>query len=511
MKDFFENDNRHYLPAIKEWYNGIYSYNKNSLKDQFQKDEIANNLLRTHLHSSSIKDKIARSKRRRTLIRRSSTKRVYVSMPEIKHTSDKAIVSLYAFDRENDLLKKKFFKIKKFLKKTLTSGLNIPEFKLKLNNAGNIVLTNLRLRLRLAKKSRRKILIARNRVIKKYKLKSNLMYRQSAQYIENKNLNIKQWFLHLYTKWVLSMYGINISILCICKNCISRGKKQFNEVNTKCKKCGNLTKLNQKRKIKLVQDDFSINFKLLNNSLYQKRYFRFLKNILVTSLDISNDAMKSSFLFFCKLIYKRWSNTILKNEYEIIKRISKFQFNNIKFNVLLPYIKEYIANIYNKNIELNIIKLKYLHLSSDTLLESLTVKLRKKKVSLLRVIGRSLKLIKLPKEFSAVLQNDLEYEKNLNNIRFNILTSIKHKWIVGARLEAKGRLTRRYTASRALFKYVNKGNLKNHYNSYKKEFILNSPTVHMIRGQFKPNLQYTYYYSNKRIGTFGLKGWINTV
>ena len=66
--------------------------------------------------------------------------------------------------------------------------------------------------------------------------------------------------------------------------------------------------LNQYRKIKLVQQeqerDFSIKFKLLKNTLYQKKYFRFIKNLL-TSVHLSDTTIRNSFLLFCKLMYKQ--------------------------------------------------------------------------------------------------------------------------------------------------------------------------------------------------------------
>lgn len=42
-----------------------------------------------------------------------------------------------------------------------------------------------------------------------------------------------------------------------------------------------------------------------------------------------------------------------------------------------------------------------------------------------------------------------------------VLRSIKYKWVTGARIEAKGRLTKRYAASRAVFKYKYRGTLRN--------------------------------------------------
>jgi hypothetical protein len=57
---------------------------------------------------------------------------------------------------------------------------------------------------------------------------------------------------------------------------------------------------------------------------------------------------------------------------------------------------------------------------------------------------------------SSFIKKEEERSKNKFNtssllISF-VLNSIKHKEMAGARLEAKGRLTRRFTASRSVFK-----------------------------------------------------------
>ena len=57
--------------------------------------------------------------------------------------------------------------------------------------------------------------------------------------------------------------------------------------------------------------------------------------------------------------------------------------------------------------------------------------------------------------------------------------------MAGVRLEAKGRLTRRFTASRSVFKIKWKGSLKNIDSSYKG---LSSV---ILRGHVKSNVQYS--------------------
>jgi hypothetical protein len=91
-----------------------------------------------------------------------------------------------------------------------------------------------------------------------------------------------------------------------------------------------------------------------------------------------------------------------------------------------------------------------------------------------------------------------------------VLNQIRYKWVTGVRLEAAGRLTRRYTASRSVFKFRYKGNLKNIDYSLKTDVTKKNISTIMLRNQVQPNLQYSFAKSKRRIGAFGIKGWINS-
>ena len=91
-----------------------------------------------------------------------------------------------------------------------------------------------------------------------------------------------------------------------------------------------------------------------------------------------------------------------------------------------------------------------------------------------------------------------------NSLQENILNSTKYKNTYGVRLEARGRLTKRLTASRTLFKLKYKGSLKNVDSSYK-----GLSTV-MLRGNAKSNIMFTKLADNTRNGSYGLKTWIST-
>ena len=160
-----------------------------------------------------------------------------------------------------------------------------------------------------------------------------------------------------------------------------------------------------------------------------------------------------------------------------------------------------VSKIYNKKVEFNISNLKSLHLNSDIFSYAIAIKLQNRNNRLLRVLKQALKLVKLP-----LFKKSYLYEKNLYNGKLfylnkkNVLNYIKHKSISGVRLEATGRLTRRLTASRSIFKFKYKGGLKNIDSSYK---ALSSV---MLKGHVKSNLQYTNISSKTKNGAFGLKG-----
>lgn len=100
-----------------------------------------------------------------------------------------------------------------------------------------------------------------------------------------------------------------------------------------------------------------------------------------------------------------------------MRRYHKYLLNNFKFGKFLPGLKTTLSSIYSKKVELNIVNLKYPHLNSDIYTDLIASKLRQK-MGLLRVLRKSLKLVKTPYEFYA--KNKL-YDLN----KFKALTIYK--------------------------------------------------------------------------------------
>ena len=273
-------------------------------------------------------------------------------------------------------------------------------------------------------------------------------------------------------------------------------------------------------------------------------------NFFKKALNLSNQNLKN----YETKYYKNFIKKSYRKEILYLYYIKLLKLNNNKFkNWFILGLKKIISKIYHKKVEFNLVNLKYLHLNSDIFSESIAIKLRNRENRLLRVLKKALTLVKLPylnksslidkkmhnffinkyetinvKRYVSMLKdkdllhevlykifpswgvldtNKIDssvYSQRKNNLKENILNSSKHKNIYGVRLEAQGRLSRRLTASRSVFKLKYKGSLKNVDSSYK-----NISSV-MLRGNTKSNIMLTKISSKTRNGAFGLKGWISS-
>lgn len=110
------------------------------------------------------------------------------------------------------------------------------------------------------------------------------------------------------------------------------------------------------------------------------------------------------------------------------------------------------------------------------------------------------------------LQNFEQSKYNYNSYHNNnskyllnaIMLNTKNKNVSGIRLEASGRLTRRNTAARSVSKLRYIGNIRNMDSSYKGLSCV------LLKGYEKSNLQYSNVVSKLRIGSYSVKGWVNS-
>ncbi|UKA47929.1 hypothetical protein D8B26_M00330 (mitochondrion) [Coccidioides posadasii str. Silveira] len=291
-----------------------------------------------------------------------------------------------------------------------------------------------------------------------------------------------------------------------------------------------------KKYIKLFRKQLLLNKKLL---LIRNKGSKYLneenkkKNIIIQTLNIKDVSKIKKIENYQITNYKNFIKKSLAKIiiYIYLKQliyINKYKFNNYYLQNLINIIKK----IYKKNIQFNFINVKYFYLNSDILTESLILKLRKnrkKLLSYLKTIIRKTKIKKIKynpntryifniKELKLInnnnnidITNKLLYDLMLNNktrskyLKRTIFNNINYKRVSGIRLQVAGRLTRRFTASRSISKIIYKGSLLDVHSSIKG----NSSTL--LRGNNRPNLEYTKLNSKTRIGSFGVKGWISGV
>lgn len=256
------------------------------------------------------------------------------------------------------------------------------------------------------------------------------------------------------------------------------------------------------RKLKLIRN---VGLNILNQ---QKEKSTVLANVLPKYNSNINSVQNT---YYNRFIKKSLKNLIYYVYYKQILYINKAKFENSYLQGLISLIRK----IYNKNVEFNIINLKYFYFNSNIYTQPLELKLKKKRnvLKYLKVLIRkakikNIKLVEKSKKLFSVnsldtnnlVQQDKTNTKSLKKI---ILNNIKYKRVSGVRLEAAGRLTRRFSASRSQRRTKYKGNLENAYSSIK------GYSTPVLRGHFKANLQRTVINSTSRVGAFGVKGWVS--
>ena len=276
-------------------------------------------------------------------------------------------------------------------------------------------------------------------------------------------------------------------------------------------------------------------FKLIKKGVISKSFYLipFYNNNVNRYNNLNNENMEPNSIFISLNLNsnKYLLNNLKKIFYMNLKKVFMCKYYlgiiyliNYKFTKNnLTELKNKLYKIYKKKININIVNLKYLYLENTIFLDALMNKLNDRKKKALRVIRKGLslgKIVKLHPLFyreREIEKKDTDKEFNkvddkLNNLLFNlkknkyinIISRLKNKHVSGLRVEAKGRLTKRLTASRAVYKISYKGSLKNIYSSYNKLSTL------ILRGLLKSNTVYVNTNSKNRNGSYGVKYWLST-
>lgn len=239
---------------------------------------------------------------------------------------------------------------------------------------------------------------------------------------------------------------------------------------------------------------FKFFIKRLNKKLKiirQKNFYKLFKTFAKVNYNysISKNYYKYNIIFYKKFLRKRFRKL---KKYVYFKQL--IYLNNSKFNyTLLDKLKIYLENIFNKIVEINIINVKRFYLNNDILVNSITTKITKNRRKLKRFLRKFHKKVKIKSRLSP-------FNRNMNSLNIFLFKNLSYKYISGFRLEASGRLTRRYTASRSRFIFKYKGSLSNISSSY------NGLSSVILKGNLKSNIQFKTLGSKTRIGSFGIKG-----
>lgn len=293
--------------------------------------------------------------------------------------------------------------------------------------------------------------------------------RQKHNYL----LTLKKWYLNAFlrnTKMAkTTQKNLNIRLIKRLSLINKKGVQAVNEINKD-------KYLVMKSLAILYKTNFSIN-KFKDLSDYTENFY---KNLIKKSLKKIR-----MYFYYRQLLY-----------------INKSKLN---YNYL-QYLKNKLEKLYNKNVEFNVINIKRFYLNSDIMSESITLKLsrnRRKMIKFLNLLKNKIS-VKKKSFITSVSKNNINLGHdviyNNSHIPSLVYDKLKHKHVTGFRLEASGRLSKRFTAARSMHKIKYKGNLLDIDSSYKG---LSSV---LLKGNLKSNTQYTKLKSKTRTGSFGIKG-----
>ena len=427
----------------------MYSYNKSYIKSLVIYDIILNKLIKSY--ANMLKDKIVRMfKRRRSNWKRYSGNKLHISRAELKHTSTNIFITLYVYN-----------------KKKLSFYRNIKQ-----------ILALLRLK---------KLMVTRRRVF------SRNIIRKLFYFFKNKLSIFKKWNI-TYLKPIYSLKehtflleNIEPGMTYLKPTSSTRKEHHFLLNNTKLnttylKLMGNLLEYHS----------------LVNNIELNETYSKLIKSLEEHSIFVKNSPLYTFHIIFLQKLF------MLQNR--LFTLITWINFERSKFNSLFLKLgnlglTSLVEKLYNKKVVINLIELKSIHLNSDVFSSAVALKLRNRKNNVLRILRKAIiQMVKIPDLHTLITFDDNMEKVNKNNI----IKTLKQQVVSGVRFEASGRLTRRLTAMRAVFKYGYAGSLKSIRTS------LNRKPSTMLRGHIKSNSQYTLINSKTRNGTFGLKGWVSS-
>lgn len=442
-----------YFPAwSKEWRNSVYHYNSNLIKNFPVYDinivKIIKVYFDTYFNHQFLKYKHILTRKRRL-----SFNKIFFARPEIKHTNNKAIITLYTFNREKIGLLKKM-RILSYLTGRLLFNLRTSGSE----SMGFLEKKKL-IKLDLRQSQIRWVLITA-------KVRENC--EGYLKRIEKTFFKFNMISLIMKDEKVLQDFYAYFSAL---KTSKIKAKQQANK----------WVKILFKKEFRLLR---KYKFKLnLNKYKFEEKLLFRLSNVIskIYNKEIEFNIVNMKNIVFNSDLFTEISTKKIKKRNTRAIKIIHFMLNKAKLPIV-NRIQEKGRMV--KDLNLNIVENKY---------RTLNVK---------DILTRKLNLDKLLTKLYTSVVNDKFLPRvtaKLNNLIFNY---IKYKNMGGIRMEVKGRLTPRYRADRSVYSLRWKGGLKNIDSSYK------GYSVRRFRGHMNPNVSYSIFSSKRRVGAFAVKGWM---
>lgn len=396
------NKTKYLPPVIKEWKNSVYNYNSKNTMNYPLYDLHLNSLIKgyftMYFNSEFLHSKYISPKRKQK-----SLNKIFVSKAEVKHTSTKAVITIYVYNREQIILLKKLNVLKKRVR-----FMFINKEKLLISKVFNFFsLTNHGIDLMKGK-------LREGEIVKKLK-----------------NLNKEHFHLKTLSRFdfFLKRYIINITKLLVM---IWRLRIKLN----------------------LNKHKFEGIFLFKLSKALSKYYGKKVEFNIVNLKSIAHNADIFTEILTSKI--KKEKVSPLYAMKALLAKVKLPEVNRIieRGRVEKGVNDELVENRY-KNNSLSLI------LNQDLLsaLQSNSSNLNNKTKDSLNQLLYNIAI--------SEKNDEKESQEDFLKIRDIILDNINYKNMAGARLRVKGRLTRRYRADRAIYKLRWKGGLKNIDSAFK--------------------------------------------
>lgn len=464
-KNYNKNDKVSYtrfnIPLNKEWYDSVYSFNKNSIKLLPFHNNYTRRISKSYFNLFNFNFNVKNRGIKKFFIRskKLSANKMFLSKPGIKHRNSELLLNLDLFNAHYKFIFNKLAKSNDKIKILFKLNKEIILLKKRFYYYNNIIKSFFFKNEKYFSLNDEQIInkILDSRKILQLKIYSSIMKRKKIIFSLNKpfkkrlkRISRRLYYFYFFLKEdIIKNKNINNSLA----ESLSDTFFDFSVLNYKSFYFKQLIKLNLSK--------FNYENIFLLNTILKKIYNKQVKTN-ITNLKyffLNSNIMAELILNKIKERKKKPSRIVKRS----ISRIKMPWFN--KFDTINYLIKPYRKSLFNKFNKTNLLFLFNYKNKKDVMNELLT----------------------------EIFKDKINYLENIN------IKSIR-----GIKVKASGRLTRRAIASRSISIERQIGGFKNTDSSFK------GLSSDMARGSLHQNIQYTNLNSNVRNGSFGVKIWINS-